>query len=113
MKQVEARVLDFSWVFTGDNAAKFLQILSKTDNDEIFATSQVRVFIDFMWDGYFNAILRSLFLPYCCFTLTFLLYALVFSQEPSNNLSWMYFGKIACIVYWGKMFVTFTILEII
>ena len=113
LKQVEARVLDFSWVFTGDNAAKFLQILSKTDNDEIFATSQVRVFIDFMWDGYFTAILKSLFLPYCCFTLTFLLYALIFSQSDSKNLSFEYFAKIACIVYWGKMFVTFTILEII
>lgn len=39
LKQVEAKILDFNWVFIGDNSQRLTQILSTTDNDEIFATS--------------------------------------------------------------------------
>jgi len=37
LKQVEAKILDFNWVFIGDNNARFIKILSATENDEIFA----------------------------------------------------------------------------
>lgn len=56
LKQVEAKILDFNWVFIGDNTARLIKTLSETDNDEIFATSQIRVFVDFMWQGYYDAI---------------------------------------------------------
>lgn len=39
LKQVEAKILDFNWIFIGDNNARLTKILSETDNDEIFATS--------------------------------------------------------------------------
>ena len=39
LKQVEAKILDFNWVFIGDNAGRLVEILSQTDNDEIFATA--------------------------------------------------------------------------
>jgi hypothetical protein len=39
LKQVEAKILDFNWVFIGDNAGRLVEILSSTDNDEIFATA--------------------------------------------------------------------------
>lgn len=56
LKQVEAKVLDFNWVFIGDNSARLTDILANTDNDEIFAQAQIRVFVDFMWQGYYDAI---------------------------------------------------------
>jgi hypothetical protein len=37
LKQVEAKLLDFDWIFTGNNAATLLNILAETDNDEIFS----------------------------------------------------------------------------
>lgn len=39
LKQVEAKILDFNWIFIGDNNARLTKILSETDNDEIFATA--------------------------------------------------------------------------
>ena len=49
LRQVEAKLLDFNWIFTKQNACKFITVLAETDNDEIFATKQVRVLIDFLW----------------------------------------------------------------
>lgn len=37
LKQVEAKLLDFDWVFNGDNAKNLIAILAETTNDEIFA----------------------------------------------------------------------------
>jgi hypothetical protein len=37
LKQVEAKLLDFDWIFTGNNAATLLNILAETENDEIFS----------------------------------------------------------------------------
>ena len=37
MKQVECKLLDFDWIFTGDNTATLIKVLAETDNDEIFA----------------------------------------------------------------------------
>lgn len=37
MKQVEAKLLDFNWIFTENNAATLIKILAETTNDEIFA----------------------------------------------------------------------------
>jgi hypothetical protein len=52
-KQVEAKLLDFDWIFTNNNAATLIKILAETTNDEIFSCSQIRVFIEFMWKGYY------------------------------------------------------------
>jgi hypothetical protein len=56
IRQIEAKILDFNWLFVEDNSANLLGALAETDNDEIFAQDQIRVFIDFMWQGYFDAI---------------------------------------------------------
>ena len=37
IKQVDAKILDFSWVFTGDFAKNMIKTLANTSNDEIFA----------------------------------------------------------------------------
>jgi hypothetical protein len=36
LKQVEAKLLDFDWIFTAGNAATLIKILAETDNDDIF-----------------------------------------------------------------------------
>lgn len=38
IKQVEAKLLDFSWIFVGSNYKKVIEILAKTKNDAIFGT---------------------------------------------------------------------------
>lgn len=53
IKQVAAKVLDFNWIFVGQNATKLLQTLADTENDEIFSCQSIRVFIEFMWQGYY------------------------------------------------------------
>ena len=37
MRQVCAKILDFNWIFSGNNAEKFITTLAETDNDDIFA----------------------------------------------------------------------------
>lgn len=87
LKQIEAKILDFNWVFIGDNAGRLVKILSETDNDEIFATAQIRVFVDFMWQGYFSAILEQLFIPFIFYFVSFILYTGYFSHHEENELS--------------------------
>lgn len=87
IKQVEAKILDFNWVFVGDNAARLTKILAETDNDEIFATAQIRVFVDFMWQGYYSAIMDQLFIPFIFYFVSFILYTGYFSHHEENELS--------------------------
>lgn len=39
MKQVEAKLLDFDWIFTESNAIEMVKVLAETENDEIFSQS--------------------------------------------------------------------------
>lgn len=113
LKQIEAKILDFNWVFIGDNTARLIKILANTSNDEIFATDQIRVFVDFMWIGYFDAIFDRLFLPFLLYFASFIAYTGYFSHFEENHLSFEFIVKICCLVTFGKTFITFCILEII
>jgi hypothetical protein len=37
IKQIEAKILDFNWLFTGENTKTMMSTLAETENDEIFA----------------------------------------------------------------------------
>lgn len=113
IKQVEVKLLDFNWVFIGDNAARLLRVLSTTENDSIFAQAQIRVFVDFMWQGYYDAIFSQLFLPFICYFLSFILYTTYFAHHKIDDISFNFIMKIICLVVFGKTFVTMLILEII
>ena len=113
LKQVEAKILDFNWIFVGDNSARLIKILSETDNDEIFATAQIRVFVDFMWQGYYDAILSQLFLPFVFYFVSFILYTGYFSHHEDDELSINFILEIVTLVIFGKTFITFLILEMI
>ena len=81
---MKARVLDFNWLSDlepgksgkyddpNDTAIrKFVRILAHTKNDSVFATQQVRILVDYLWNRYFYVILEQLFMPYLCFFLSF------------------------------------------
>ena len=110
---MEAKVLDFDWIFTADNAAKFVKILAETKNDEIFASAQVRVFVNFMWYGYYEAIYSSLFIPFLFYFFSFLAFATMLGENPSKELDLHYVLELACLVIFGKTFVTFLLLEVV
>lgn len=95
IKQVEAKLLDFDWIFTGDNAKTFLSILSETENDEIFSCDQIRVFVEFMWKYYYVAIRDNLFIPYLAYFFTFIFYASIFADD-SDLFSGVFDAKAFC-----------------
>lgn len=111
LKQVEAKILDFNWVFIADNSARLTKILATTDNDEIFATAQIRIFVDFMWEGYFTAIMKQLFIPFIFYFVSFVAYTGFFSHHEDDNLSIPFVLEIICLVVFGKTYMTFLILE--
>jgi len=113
LRQVEAKILDFDWVFNGDNSAKFIKILCETENNEVFACDQVRVFIDFMWQGYYQAIFNSLFVPFVGYFTSFVLYATYFANIDTPTLDLSFMLKLSLIIVFGKTYVTFVILSVI
>jgi len=112
-KQVKAKLLDFNWIFNGNNAEKFIKVLSDTDNDDIFATDSIRVMIRFLWDGYFKSITESLFYPFLVYFVAFLSYVTVFSAEHNNEFNFTFVLEMACLVVTGKLYVHFVLLEVI
>lgn len=86
-KQVEARLLDFDWIFTSNNSATLIKILAETSNDEIFSCVQIRVFIDFMWKYYYQAIRNRLFLPFVAYFLAFTLHATSLTSYVGTSLN--------------------------
>jgi hypothetical protein len=113
LRQVEAKLLDFNWIFTGNNACKFITVLAETENDEIFATKQVRVLIDFLWQGYFKVIKDKLFLPFFFYLLSFSFYVTYLSKEHSNEFNFVFCLEYACLVFSAKFFMHFMLLEAI
>merc|ERR1712003_589862 len=92
---------------------RLMKILAETDNDEIFATSQIRVFVDFMWQGYYDAIFSQLFMPFLFYFISFIAYTGYFSHFEGDELSVNFICEVVCVVIFGKTFVTFLILEMI
>lgn len=113
IRQIEAKILDFNWVFIEDNSANLIEALAETDNDEIFAQDQIRVFVDFMWQGYFDAILNQLFIPFLVYFISFIAYTGYFAKHEEKDISFNFVCEMACIVLFGKTFFTFLILEMI
>lgn len=66
-----------------------------------------------MWQGYFDAIFKQLFIPFICYFAAFIAYTGYFAKNESSELSIPFILEICCIVVFGKTFVTFLILEII
>ena len=113
LRQVEAKLLEFNWIFIGQNAAKFVTVLSETDNDDIFATQQIRVLIEFLWQGYFKAIRDKLFIPFVGYMVSYSFYVTYLSKEHSNEFNFWFCAEMACLVICGKLGMRFLLLEAI
>ena len=101
------------WVFTENNAKTLIQILAETSNDAIFATAQIRVFIEFMWKFYFDAICFQLFLPYVVYMGTFTIYASFMANTPLNEMSFI--GnvlRVICLLVFVPLWAKFLNLEL-
>jgi len=90
-----------------------IQTLAETDNDEIFAQDQIRVFVDFMWQGYYESILYQLFVPFLFYFASFIAYTGYFAKLENLEINAEFIAKISCIVIFGKAFLTFLIREVI
>jgi hypothetical protein len=112
-KQVKAKLLDFNWIFNGNNAEKFIKVLADSENDDIFATDSIRVLIRFLWDGYFKSITETLFYPFLAYFIAFVSYVTVFSAEHDNEFNFTFVLEMACLVVTGKLYVHFVLLELI
>lgn len=66
-----------------------------------------------MWKDYYTAIYDTLFLPFCLYFISFMLFSTWFAAVSATSMSWFFIAKIVCLVIFGKTFVTFTCLEII
>lgn len=113
LRQVEAKLLEFNWIFSGQNAAKFVTCLSDTDNDEIFATEQVRVLIEFLWVGYKETIMKQLFYPFVVYMMSFSFYVTYLSKEHDNSFNLLFCAEMFCLVLCGKVGLNFVMLELI
>ena len=113
LRQVEVKILDFNWVFIADNASRFLKILAETENDGIFTSRQVRVLIEFLWTGYFDAIKYVLLYPYLLYFVTYSYLVLYLSKEHGHDEVFKFYAEVTCMVLAGKMWVHFLLLEVI
>ena len=61
------------WIFFEDNAKILLEILADTTNERVLTKKSIRIFINFMWKYYQNAIIKKIFLPYVLYLLLLLI----------------------------------------
>lgn len=48
-KRIETKVLEFDWIFRGDNAKNFFEHLAFTDQETLFSIETIRIVVLFMW----------------------------------------------------------------
>lgn len=118
---MEAKILDFNWLFVGNNAIEFITALADTENDDIFATTQIRVLVDFMWETYYTYIFRSLFMPFIFYFASFVIFAtyttphlaLNYTDENGEvqSLMFNFIVQIICIVTFAVTWCIFARLE--
>jgi hypothetical protein len=66
-----------------------------------------------MWADYYKAIYSTLFKPFLLYFICFNLYATQFGATDGKKMDLSYVIKWMCLVYWGKTFITFSMLEFI
>ena len=74
-----------------------LSVLANTSNDAIFATAQIKVFVEFMWRLYFTAIFRTMFMPFLVNFISFILYSSWFAHDASSTEVNVSIGEMICI----------------
>ena len=90
-----------------------MSVLSNCENDQIFATKQIKALIEFFWQGYFQAITDRLFIPFAAYMLLFCFFVTYQDQDNNHEMSLFFCLEIACLVVMGKLYVRFLLMEVI
>ena len=89
VKRIEITAIEFDWVFHGDSAVQFTRMLAYTDNDNLFALETVRVIVTFLWQKFFNKILKIFFFPFLIYMVQFCVYVTYIytkhTEDPDND----------------------------
>jgi hypothetical protein len=81
--------LDLEWIFDEEcwkGKTAFIDYLALTENDEIFAISNLSTMITYIWGKYYNQILWRVFIPYLSYFTLFIFYVtLLFEKREMNS----------------------------
>ena len=91
MKAVDVKLLDLDWLFEGDNAQKFVWMLSLTSNEGLFKSRQVITVIDLLWEKYQLVIRDKVFVPYSIYFISTVIY-FTFLLAPVDKSNWFMIG---------------------
>ena len=69
--------------------------------------------IEFLWVGYFAAILDKLFYPFILYFAAYFYYVTYLTKETNNEFGYTFCLEMICLVISGKLFVHFLILELV
>lgn len=96
-KRIEISMIEFDWVFKGDEGALFVEQLANSSNDDIFKVETIRICILFLWQYYFYRILICVFIPYLTFFVAYFIYSTFVTDGQMTMLD--YFLGYFCFVY--------------
>ena len=97
-KRLEIEVIDFDWVFEGDNAKNLIHLLGENAKSKLLIQKSFRVFIEYMWNIYQPEIMYKVFVPFVIFmVLTVFVTALatedfivdIEEAEREDKLAWL------------------------
>lgn len=90
-------MVEFDWVFQGDEGEMFVEELANSDNEDIFKVETIRICILFLWNFYFYRILLAVFVPYFFFFCCFFFYSTFVTDGEMTLLD--YVLAIICTIY--------------
>lgn len=75
-----------------------INILSETENDNLFGTFQITTFINFLWEDYYFAIFNKIFLHYCRFFVCTIIYLTYFLRPWQEKAPGTKFAEIILVM---------------
>ena len=90
IKRVELQMLEWDWVFRGEQSIKFIEMLSKTENTNLFDLEAIRVVVTFMWDKFYYRLRNRIFFP-------FLFYFFVYIYFVSSKLAYKRYEELSTL----------------
>lgn len=85
-------MLDLDWIFDRKNAKNAISLLNDSEVDGLFGCKQIQIFVDLLWQKYYNAIYKNLFLNFMRYFLCTVIYFTFFlgdlrDRGPGWNLA--------------------------
>ena len=80
-KLLDIKGIEFDWIFSKEDGANFLKILSKSTDIELFSLRIVQLIIGFFWSYFRNAMIMWLLIPFLVYFVIFIMYATYFQKR--------------------------------